>query len=139
MKFYIASNLKNHELVNYYAKKLEEKNWEQTYDWTKNITKEINFDVLKEMAKQEQQGIIDSDIVIILLPAGRGGHVELGMAMALNKMVFLCSPTTDDFKIENTVVFYELETTNKLIGTPDENIEKILTLSKRKGDKNELR
>ena len=139
MKFYIASNLKNHELVNYYAKKLEEKNWEQTYDWTQNITKEINFDVLKEIAKQEQQGIIDSDIVIILLPAGRGGYVELGMAMALNKMVFLCSPTTDDFKIENTVAFYELETTNKLIGTPDENIEKILTLSKRKGDKNELR
>lgn len=139
MKFYIASNLKNHELVNYYAKKLEENNWEQTYNWTKNITKEINYDVLKGIAKQEQQGIIDSDIVIILLPAGRGGHVELGMALALNKLVFLCSPTINDFQIENTVAFYELETTNKLIGTPDENIEKILTLSKRKGYKNELR
>lgn len=139
MKFYIASNLKNHELVNYYAKKLEENNWEQTYNWTKNITKQINSDVLKEIARQEQQGIIDSDIVIILLPAGRGAHVELGMALALNKLVFLCSPTIDDFQIENTVAFYELETTNKLIGTPDENIEKILTLSKRKGYKNELR
>lgn len=139
MKFYIASNLKNHELVNYYAKKLEENNWEQTYNWTKNITKEINYDILKGIAKQEQQGIIDSDIVIILLPAGRGGHVELGMALALNKQIFMCSETEDAFKIENTVAFYELETTNKLIGTPDENIEKILTLSKRKGYKNELR
>lgn len=47
-----------------------------------------------EYAKSEFQGIIDSDVVIILLPAGRGTHIELGMALALNKKVYMVNVMT---------------------------------------------
>ena len=77
-------------------------------------------------AKLESQGIIDSDVVIILLPAGRGAHIELGMALALNKKIFLCSATKEEFSIENTVAFYGLPNIIQLIGTADDNIMKIL-------------
>ena len=81
MKFYIGSGFKNCELVNYYSKKLEENGWQHTYNWTKNINNYQTIEDLIEYSKLEQKGIIDSDVVIILLPAGRGTHIELGMAL----------------------------------------------------------
>lgn len=126
MKFYIGSGFKNCELVNYYSKKLEENGWKNTYNWTKNINKDITIEDLKEISKLEQRGISDSDIVIILLPAGRGTHIELGMSIALNKKIFLCTSNKEEFSIENTVGFYQIPSIIKLIGTADENIKEIM-------------
>ena len=126
MKFYIGSGMKNCELVNNYAKLLTDNGWEQTYDWVKNVSDDVCLKNMIEYATLESQGIVDSDIVIILLPAGRGAHIELGMAMALNKRVFLCSTTKEEFSIENTVAFYELPKIIKLIGTAEENVKKII-------------
>lgn len=83
---------------------------------------------LIEYSKLEQQGIIDSDVVIILLPAGRGTHIELGMALALNKKIFLCSETKEEFNIKNTVNFYQLPNIVRLVGTADENLKEIIKL-----------
>lgn len=130
MKFYIGSGMKNSELVNYYAKKLEENGWEHTYNWTKNIDGNSSVEDLIKYSKEEQQGIIDADVVIILLKAGRGSHIELGMALALNKKIFLCSPTEDEFTLENTVGFYQLPNIIKLVGTKDENIKEIINYTK---------
>lgn len=115
--------MKNRILVNYYVKALKEIGWKHTYNWTDNVNKEITKKNLVEYAKSEFQGIIDSDVVIILLPAGRGTHIELGMALALNKKVYLCSLTEEEFSVENTVVFYELPNITHLVGTADENIK----------------
>jgi len=128
MKFYIGSGMKNCELVNYYSNILKENGWQQTYDWVKNINADVNIDDMIEYASLEKQGIIDSDVVIILLPAGRGAHIELGMAMALDKKIFLCSTTKEEFNIENTVAFYELPTIIKLVGSADSNLKKIFNL-----------
>lgn len=128
MKFYIGSGMKNCELVNYYAKMLKENGWEQTYDWVKNLSKDISRKDMIKYAELESQGIIDADIVIILLPAGRGAHIELGMAMALGKKVFLCSATEKEFSIENTVAFYELSKITQLVGNANDNIKNILKL-----------
>ena len=137
MKFYIGAGFKNCDLVNYYSQKLEEKGLEHTYNWAKAINENETFEDMVEYSKLEQKGIADSDVVIILLPAGRGTHIELGMALALNKKVFLCSATKDEFTIENTVNFYQLPNIVKLIGTSDENIQKILyTLSFKDEKKN---
>ena len=95
--------MKNCELVNYYAKTLEQTGWKHTYNWAKNINGDETIEDLVEYSKLEQQGIIDSDVVVILLPAGRGTHIELGMALALNKKIFLCSETKEEFDIKNTV------------------------------------
>jgi len=46
----------------------------------------------------------------------------------LNKKIFLCSNTEDEFTIENTVNFYQLPNIVRLVGTDDENINKIINL-----------
>lgn len=129
MKFYVGSGMKNCELVNYYVKILKENGWNQTYNWVENVNADVSIEDMTEYAKLESKGIVDSDVVVILLPAGRGAHIELGMALALNKKVFLCSATKDEFSIENTVAFYGLPNIVQLVGTADENIKKIITLS----------
>ena len=126
MKFYIGSGLKNYKLVNYYAKILKENGLEETYNWVKNIKNDITKKDLEKYAEEETQAIVNSDIIIILLPAGRGTHVELGMALTINKKIFLCSETNEEFNIKNTVAFYEFPNIIKLVGTPDENIKKII-------------
>ncbi len=126
MKFYIGSEFKNCELVNYYSKKLEKNGWKRTYNWTKSFSGDETIEDLIKYSKLEQQGIIDSDVVIILLPAGRGTHIELGMALALNKKIFLYSATEEEFSIENTVNFYQLPNIVRLVGTADENIKEII-------------
>ena len=128
MKFYIGSGFKNCELVNCYSKILEENGWEHTYNWTKNISNDETIENLIEYSKLEQKGIKDADVVIILLPAGRGTHIELGMALTLNKKIFLCSATKDEFSIENTVNFYQLPNIVRLVGTAEENIKEIINL-----------
>jgi len=124
VKFYIGSGLKNCKEVDYYSEVLKENGWEQTYDWVKNVGYGSAEDI-RECAKAEVQGIADSNVVIILLPAGRGAHIELGMAIALNKKIFLCG-AAEEFNIKNTVAFYELPEIIKLTGTADENIKSIL-------------
>ncbi len=128
MKFYIGSGFKNCESVNYYSRILEESGWSHTYNWTKNIRNDITIEALTEYAASEQKAIVDSDVVIILLPAGRGTHIELGMALALNKKLFLCA-AKEEFSIENTVNFYQLPDIIRLSGTADENIREIIRLA----------
>lgn len=127
-RFYIASSLKNSELVNYYSKILEKNGWKHTYNWTKNINDVKNMENLIENAKLEQNAIINSDIVIVLFPAGRGTHIELGMSLALNKKIYLCSNKKDEFNFENTVAFYQIPNIIKLVGTPDENLKEIIKI-----------
>lgn len=128
MKFYVGSGMKNLELVNYYAKLLKENGWEQTHDWVKNVSDDISKDDMIKYASLESQGIVDADVVIMLLPGGRGAHIELGMAMALNKKIFLCSTTEEEFSIENTVAFYELPKIIQLVGNAEDNVKKIIEL-----------
>ncbi len=128
MKFYVGSGMKNWELVNNYAKLLKENGWEQTHDWVKNISDDISRDDMIKYASLESQGVADADVVIMLLPGGRGAHIELGMAMALNKKIFLCSATEEEFSIENTVAFYELPKITQLVGNVEDNVKKILEL-----------
>lgn len=129
MKFYIGSGMKNSDFVNYYSNELRDYGWEQTYDWVKNINNDIDINDMIEYASLEKQGIIDSDVVIILLPAGRGAHIELGMALALGKKLFLCSKTKEEFDIENTVAFYELPNVIRLVGDEKENLNEIIRLT----------
>lgn len=118
--------MKNCDLVNYYSKALKENGLEQTYDWTLFSGGDASRKDLIKYAESESQSVADSDFVVILLPAGRGAHIELGMALALNKTVFLCSHSREEFSYKNTVAFYELPNIIKLVGTADENINKII-------------
>lgn len=131
MKFYIGSSFKNCDKVNEISEKLENNGWIHTYNWAKNIIGNETKEDLIEFSKLEKQAIIDSDVIIIILPAGRGTHIELGMALALNKKVFLCSFNKDDFNIENTVNFYEIPEITKIVGNTDDIINRITNDSKK--------
>lgn len=118
MKFYIASRLENYQQVRSLAKLLINSGWIQTYDWTsQDLVKDTNIELLKHIGEEEYNGVIQADIVIVLTPQGRGTHIELGMAIALNKIIYLCHEDNTYYKCdENTSSFYWLPRVKHLIG-----------------------
>lgn len=125
MKFYIGAGLQNHKLASYYSQRLRESGWVHTYDWTGHVSEDFSMEKLTRYAQAEQRGIAEAGVAILLLPGGRGTHIELGMALALGKKVFLCG-AVEGFALENTVSFYQLPEITRLSGTADENIQEIL-------------
>jgi Putative periplasmic protein kinase ArgK and related GTPases of G3E family len=118
MTFYIASRLKNAAQVKRLAGLLKGMGWEHTYDWTVlDSTKKIDIETLKAIGQNEYDGVKNADIVIVLTPEGRGTHVELGMAIALNKIVYICHEDNTYFQCDdNTCAFYWLANVNHFTG-----------------------
>ena len=108
MKIYIASKLENYEQVRYVRDFLARFGHTLTYDWTLHGSiKETTEQDLTDCANAELQGVRDADIVLVLLPGGRGTHAELGMAIALNKPVYIWSATHELFTLtDKTCAFY---------------------------------
>ncbi len=130
MKFYIASSLKNYEQVRDLSGQLKNAGWEHTYDWTMHCpVKEIDLEMLKSFGEKEYEGIRQSDVVIILTPQGRGTHTEFGMAIALNKKIYLCHHDDTYFKCDdNTSTFYWLSQVNRIIGNTEDIAGELLKL-----------
>lgn len=82
--YYIASSLKNVDQVRELKKVLDAAGWRHTYDWTVHgSVQREGFERIAEVAAAESQGVCEADVVIVLLPGGRGTHTELGMAIGL--------------------------------------------------------
>lgn len=130
MKFYVSSSLKNYEQARCLSRLLKSAGWEQTYDWTLHCpVKQTDIETLKSIGEQEYEGIRQSDVVIILTPQGRGTHTEFGIAIALNKKVYLCHHDDTYFQCDdNTSAFYWLSNVNRLIGTTDYIANELLKL-----------
>ena len=122
MKFYIASKLENCEQVQSLAMQLKELGWEHTYDWTTHgSVKDTNEKILKDVGQKELDGVKNADIVIVLTPQGRGTHVELGIAVALNKPVYIHHVNDKYFKCDdNTSSFYWLPGVKHFTGSIEE-------------------
>jgi len=80
--FYIASGLGNAPVAKALADDLKQLGHTITYEWW------LHGSVLKhgperiaEVAAAEVSGVLSADIVVVLLPGGRGTHVELGAAI----------------------------------------------------------
>jgi nucleoside 2-deoxyribosyltransferase len=103
-----------------------------TYDWTndwkkQSSVKSTDAETLKSVSTKEFKGVSDADVVIVLTPQGRGTHTEFGMAIALNKTVFLCHSDNTYFKCDdNTSSFYYLPQVIRLIGSTEEIVETVL-------------
>jgi len=69
---------------------LEVRGWKRTFDWA-NLGASAESDYAS-LAVAEIAGIHDSDVVIVILPGGRGTHVEIGAALAMGKPVVLHAP-----------------------------------------------
>ena len=127
MKFYIASKLENYEQVQSLAGQLKAFGWEHTYDWTTHGSiKETDVETLKAVGQKELDGVKCADIVIVLTPQGRGTHVELGIAVALNKTVYIHHEDDKYFKCDdNTSAFYWLPGVKHFAGSVEELAEEL--------------
>jgi nucleoside 2-deoxyribosyltransferase len=125
VKFYIASSLQNKENVQYVASHLKACGFIHTYDWTKNVGVDT-AEKLKEVGEAERQGVEQADILVLLLPGGKGTHVELGMALAHYKRVYLYSPNEEINDFSKTSTFYFLEEVKPFVGSLDEFIMNLI-------------
>ena len=128
MKFYIASRLGNFAQVQALSEKLKVAGWVHTYDWTTHgSVKESDVDQLKEVAWNEYNGVKDADVIVVLLPGGKGTHAELGMAIAFGKKVYLCHINDTYFKCDNnTCAFYWLPQVKQFVGGIDDVVGELL-------------
>ncbi|CAG7645044.1 nucleoside 2-deoxyribosyltransferase [Paenibacillus allorhizosphaerae] len=122
MKFYVASSFKNIEKVRYVSEQLKHLGFTHTYDWT-NPGGALTLERLKEIGQQERNAVIEADLVIVILPAGKGSHIELGIALGLGKKVYLYAPDDEVNNVETTSTFYQLDEIDQYIGTLDELID----------------
>ena len=98
MKIYIASKLENYLQVQALRDALLAAGHSITYDWTLHGSVHgQGEDRLREVAAAERNGVLQADLVIVLLPGGRGTHAELGMANALGKPVIIFSSFNEPF------------------------------------------
>ncbi|MDN4525919.1 group-specific protein [Fictibacillus fluitans] len=115
MKFYIASSFKNIEQVRQVSKQLQKKGYIHTYDWT--LQKASTLEHLKLLGQSEKTAVEESDLIVILLPAGKSSHIELGIALGLGKRVILYSSDNEINNLFTTSTFYHLPMVEQFIGS----------------------
>lgn len=110
------------------ASLLKRSGWTHTCDWTTfEASPEDSPDSLRTIGQRECDGVQAADIVIVLTPQGRGTHIELGMAIALGKSVYIYHVDDSYFRCDDlTCAFYWLPQVKRLTGTIDAAIEVIL-------------
>ncbi len=100
MKYYIATSLERAHLHNVVRDGLAKLGHQLTYDWTTHgSVKHTSTARLKEVAHAEMAGILEADFVVVLLPGGKGTHVELGFSIGSGKRVFIHSEDPMAFEV----------------------------------------
>jgi nucleoside 2-deoxyribosyltransferase len=114
MRFYIATGLDNINAHNDIRDALHQLGHEITYDWTHHgLVWQDGWNRCKQVAEleAEAEGIRTADVIIVVMPGGRGTHVELGMALAYGKPVYFYSQNPEDWDPNPSFcAFYTLTT-----------------------------
>lgn len=124
MKYYIASGFGNKEKVRSVSERLKNMGYLHTYDWTKN-ERASSIVELKVIGQIEKDAINEADFIVVLLPAGKGSHIEFGIALGQGKKIFLYSPNEEVFNLQTTSTFYHLPEVEIVTGNIDVLVEKI--------------
>lgn len=89
-RVYIATGLDNWKRHNQLRDMLLAHHIGLTYDWTPHgAIWAAERDRLREVAELEADGVITADLVVVLLPGGRGTHAEMGIAIGAGRPVLL--------------------------------------------------
>lgn len=82
MRVYVATSLDNKALARDVIALLRERDAEITYDWTEHgsVAGEP-LERKQQVAKNEVNGVATAGLLVVLLPGGRGTHVEIGVAL----------------------------------------------------------
>lgn len=104
---YVASSVANLEFASFVIEQLAEQGGQVTYDWTKHGSVRLwRQEDKQRVAEDETDGVCDADLLVALLPGGKGTHCEIGMALALGLKVFLFVPRYVDIVNEDFCNFY---------------------------------
>lgn len=123
--FYIASSFKNIETVRTVSERLRQEGFTHTYDWTiNNIVNSV--EELRDIGKKEMDAVMGSDFIVVLFPAGKGSHVELGIALGKGIKAYLYSQNDEINDLDKTSTFYHVDGVCKCNGTVEELIQTIL-------------
>ena len=119
MKYYVASGVSNAEKVNLAAAALNAAGHTRTYDWTTHgDVSKADPEFKRHIAASESHGVLDAELVVLLLPGRFGTHAELGMALAsaANKRILLWSETPAPFDgTEGFCVFYHHPSVERVV------------------------
>jgi nucleoside 2-deoxyribosyltransferase len=89
-RFYVSTQKDRNAELAPLLEALRTKGWERTFDWGgREASSESEY---ADLAMAEIAGIRDADAVIVILPGGRGTHVEIGAALAMGKPVIIHAP-----------------------------------------------
>jgi nucleoside 2-deoxyribosyltransferase len=103
-KFYLATRIDRAAQAEKLLEGLESRGWERTFTWT---SQEIaRAEEYPELAMAELAGVREADVLIVILPGGRGTHVEIGAALALGKPVILHAPDQKTLDTPYPCVFH---------------------------------
>ena len=132
-KFYVATTLLNFEQADYVADKLIQFGFEQTYRWTiHGPAGDKGEEFLKEICTKEMNGVKEADFVVVILPAARGTHVEIGIALANKIPIFLVNPL-EPFDCNNkTCGFYWVDGVTRMHCSLDEAVKTVYNSYKSK-------
>lgn len=109
-KFYVATTLSNADEAKIAINRLQDFGHEITYNWTTHgFIKEAKE--AKEVAEKELQGVKDADLIFAIWPAGGGTHIEIGVAICLEKPVIFVAPET----LEREVSFYKRDNILRIV------------------------
>lgn len=133
MKIYIATKLANSKNHNKLRDALIAEGHEITYDWTVHCSvKNDGQDRLKQVANAEAEGVTDADLVVVLLPGGRGTHCEIGMAIGAGVPLVLHDECGELFESnDKTCAFYWQEDATRVTGPLEALIEYVLQYTRR--------
>lgn len=111
-KFYIATALERAADHKFIKEALIAAGHEITYDWTTHGSVQDKPHTWCDVAQNEINGVIDADVVIVLLPGGRGTHTELGIALGNATPIIIVGDQVD--ATGRTCIFYHDTTVRRV-------------------------
>ena len=117
MKYYIATKLERAADHNVVRDSMARRGHELTYDWTHHGSVQREGQArISQVAELERCGVTSADLVIVLLPGGRGTHAELGIALGFGVPVLLHAPDDEPFSGAETCAFYHAAGVHRVSG-----------------------
>ncbi len=112
-KIYIGSSLLNADQVKSLIGRFTASGVSITYDWTQHGRVYDEQDLMR-YGEAEYRGVVESDLFFMVQPARTGTHVEMGIALALNKPIVLVNDRTVEQK-----TFYYLPNVHRFESVDD--------------------
>ena len=121
-RFYVATCLAQREKAARLIAALEAAGHRCTYNWPLHGSKESQPEAWPVVAQSELAGVYSAHGLIVLLPGGRGSHVELGCALGTNIPVLLVGSESDLIAGGYHCVFHYHRLVQRVAPTTDEEL-----------------